>query len=377
MSLPPVAVIILNWNGFADTLECLESVFKNTYPNYSVIVVDNASHDNELEEIRDFLKAKSYKLKAIFFVQNEKNLGFSEGNNIGIRKAIEDGAEYIFTLNNDTVVDPNFLVEAVKQAPLPSQGEGLGERSGEVGIVATTMLSYHDRTKIDSLGHDLLTTGDTIPRGRGSVIARSPPEADDEAISDSPGIASLLPVARNDIMGACAGAALYSVSMLEEIGLFDPDFFLNYEDSDLSLRALVNGWKITYCPTSIVYHKGQASIGKIKDTAYRIRSQRNMLWAYFNNIPLPVILLNLPWMALRDLLAILFSILLLRWNVTKILICSRWKVLMSLPMIIRKRRKNLKDRKISWFWIWKNQRSWVGVYWEYLKAMLSLRGRTK
>ncbi len=373
---PSVAIIILNWNGLQDTLECLESVFQNSYPNYSVTVIDNASQNNELDEIKKFCKKKSPSclLPPFSFLQNEKNLGFSEGNNVGIRKAIQDGAEYIFTLNNDTVVDPNFLVEAIKQVPLSSSvrrgaEEGLRERSGGgPSIIATTMLNYHDRTKIDSMGHDLLTTGDTIPRDRNKILT---------SLTSLNNLTSLS-------FGACAGAALYSVDMLRHIGLFDADFFLNYEDSDLSLRALVNGWQIVHCPNSIIYHKGQASIKKLKDpsssyllpptsyflspTHYRIRSQRNMLWAYFNNIPLPVILLNLPWLMLRDLLGILLSAMLLRWSITKILICSRWQVLTSLPMIIRKRRKNLKDQKISWFWIWKNQRSWVPVYWDYLKS---------
>lgn len=334
---PHVAIILLNWNGLSDTLECLESVSKNTYPNYSITIIDNASREDELSQIRDSsTREPARNDKRVTFIQNKTNLGFSEGNNVGIREAMKNGAEYIFTLNNDTVVDPDFLTEAIKTAKIE-----------KADIVATTMLNYYDRTKIDSLGHDLLSCGDSIPRRRGDFFIKSG--------------------SNNSIMGACAGAALYRVSMLQNIGLFDPDFFLNYEDADLSLRALVQGYRISYSPSSKVYHKISASIGKIKNTSYRVRSQRNQLFAYLHNMPLPVILLNVPIILLRDILAVLVSFLTFQWTITWILLRSRWEVFRWFPTIMKKRRTVLAQQKISSWVLWKRQNSWLVTYYKYFK----------
>ena len=107
---PKVAIVILNWNGLADTLECLDSLQKIVYPNYVVVVIDNGSNGNDAEIIKkkfgDF----------VFVIEEEKNLGFAGGCNEGIRWALHSGAKYVLLLNNDTVVDPNFLIELVNVA---------------------------------------------------------------------------------------------------------------------------------------------------------------------------------------------------------------------------------------------------------------------
>jgi GT2 family glycosyltransferase len=289
----------------------------------------------------------------IFFIQNEKNEGFAEGNNIGIRQALENGNDYIFTLNNDTEVDPQFLSEAIKVTE---------DSNRRIGMVATTMVNYNHRTKLDNTGHLLLTTGDTVPRDRGMS---SPPfkgggEQRERGVEKSP-------------FGACAGAALYSSEMLKDIGLFDKDFFLNYEDSDLSLRGIVQGWQCIHSPKSIIYHKINSSIGKIKNDTYRIRSLRNQLWAYTHNTPLFVIVLNLPWIILRDLLVIVTSIITLRWKITYIFIASRFAFLKSLPVVLKKRHKVLKHQKVSSWWYWQHQTSWFSTYWKYFKEIVMKR----
>jgi GT2 family glycosyltransferase len=362
---PHVALVILNWNGFEDTLECLDSVFKNTYPNYSIYLVDNASKDDELSRIKRYLALRNQNKKSfeknpkVYCIQNKENLGFAEGNNVAIRTALRDGADYIFTLNNDTEVDPKFLSEAIKALSLrlPAVEGGVeGVQEGDdvaisphsarkTGIIATKMVNYYNRKKLDNIGHDLLTTGDTVPKGR----------------NESTTSYNLPPTT----FGSCAGASLYSASMLKEIGLFDKEFFLNYEDADLSLRAIVRGYSIAYCPTSIVYHKINQSIKKIKNTGYRIRSQRNQLWAYLHNAPAFVILLNLPWIILRDLLVIILSFITLRWTITKIFICSRYEVLKSLPKILKKRKTVQKHRKISALDFWFRQKSFLTTYFKY------------
>jgi len=137
---PKIAIIILNWNGLEDTKECTESVFKNDYPNYSIYLIDNDSENDDLGELKKWYKSHQNSLnrpKSVVFLQNTKNLGFAEGNNVGIRKALEAGAEYIFTLNNDTIVDPSFLSEALEAIEGPDK---------HIGIIATQMVNYYTRS---------------------------------------------------------------------------------------------------------------------------------------------------------------------------------------------------------------------------------------
>src|SRR3989338_5520706 len=104
-----ISIIILNWNGLKDTLACLETVFKIDYPNFDVAVVDNASSDGSASVVKE-------RFPQAHFIQNKENLGFAEGNNVGMRVALENGADYIFILNNDTVVDKDILNAFVRAA---------------------------------------------------------------------------------------------------------------------------------------------------------------------------------------------------------------------------------------------------------------------
>src|SRR3990172_9791959 len=211
---PHIAVIILNWNGLDDTKECLESVFKNDYPNYSIYLIDNASARDELKELKTFCeKTIRPNRPTISFLQNKTNLGFAEGNNVGIRQALANGADYIFTLNNDTVVDKHFLSATIKyleeEERDPSGKVGMKKK---IGILATTMVNYYDRTRLDNTGHDLLTTGDTVPRDRNKETRKQGNKESNFAMRNHPGfLVSSFP--RSHPMGSCAGASLYSSSM--------------------------------------------------------------------------------------------------------------------------------------------------------------------
>jgi len=130
MTYSKVSIIILNWNGLKDTIECLESLKKITYPNYEVIVVDNGSEGNDADILEE--QYKDY----IRVIRNKENLGFTGGNNIGIRKVLEEGkSEYILLLNNDTVVEPNFLDELVKVAV----------QNKEIAIVGSVVADYYTK----------------------------------------------------------------------------------------------------------------------------------------------------------------------------------------------------------------------------------------
>ncbi|MBK7630774.1 MAG: glycosyltransferase family 2 protein [Ignavibacteriales bacterium] len=130
-----VFIIIINWNGYNDTNECINSILKISYPNYEILLVDNGSDKNEYE------KVISLKSKATL-IRSEKNLGFSGGNNLGIKYALDCGADYLLLLNNDTIVEPNFLNPLLK----------VFEEEINVGIVAPQINYFNEPKKIWSAG---------------------------------------------------------------------------------------------------------------------------------------------------------------------------------------------------------------------------------
>ena len=213
---PLVSAIVVNWNG-ADYVDgCLASLLEQTWPLLEIIVVDNGSTDGSRELLRSRFGSR------ITLIESPLNRGFAGGNNLGIRAA--KGA-HVVLLNNDAVAAPGW-VEALVQA---------AESDPRVGMCASKILVLGANGLIDSAG--LLMSADGIGRGRGRL------EPDGEAYS-RPG----------DALVPSGCAALYRRAMLDEIGLFDEDFFAYCEDSDLGLRGRLAGWTCRYVPTAIVHH---------------------------------------------------------------------------------------------------------------------------
>lgn len=240
-----VAVVVPNWNGADDLRSCLESL-KTQSLVARIIVVDNGSSDNSIALLEKYAD--------IEIILHEKNLGFAGGVNAGFRRAIKDGLKYVATLNNDAIADKNWLKHLVKV--LDSQPE--------TGIVTSKILTA-DGKRLDSTGDYLTSWGLPYPRGRGEKAIN--------AYDD-----------RVDVFGASGGASLYRVGMLQEIGLFDEDFFAYYEDVDLSFRAQLAGWKIRYAPEAIVYHKIGATSSKIKGFA-TYQTMKNQQLLLYKNLP--------------------------------------------------------------------------------------------
>src|ERR1039457_4136566 len=133
--MPKVFIIVLNWNGLKDTLECLDSVFKLEYPNFEVIVVDNASTDNSVEVIRE-------KFQQVILIENKENLGFTGGNNTGIRHALQLGTDYFWLLNNDTVLEPDTLSRIVVTA----------DNDSTIGMISPVVHYHEDPLVIQNCG---------------------------------------------------------------------------------------------------------------------------------------------------------------------------------------------------------------------------------
>ena len=240
-----VAIIILNWNQEADTVECLTSLKALKYENYEIILVDNGSHDGS----PDILQKQFPNIKMI---RNPKNLGFVGGNNVGIKETLKTGADYILLLNNDTVVEPDFLSLLVQTM----------ENDKTVGVVSPKIMFYHDRKKIWFVG------GNYLP-----IIRKTNHKHYGEV--DCGQVKKITDVAW--VSGCCM---LIKREVVEKVGLFDPDYFNNYEDVDFCERAKVAGYKIMLVPQAKIYHKFAASMGGKFSPYYTYYRTRNNLLFY-------------------------------------------------------------------------------------------------
>lgn len=218
------AVVVPNWNGADFLAECLDSLLLQTIPT-TVVVVDNGSTDAS----RDILKSYDGKIVTIL---REKNYGFTGGVNPGLEYAIDYSFDAVALLNNDAVVEKDWLERLTLNLT-----DGIG--------ITTSLILSHDGKTIDTTGDTLTIWGLPYPRGRGKLASEAPSE-------------------NEYVFGASGGASLYSVPMLKQIGLFDQDFFAYYEDVDISFRAQLAGWKVLFVPSAKVYHRIGATSSKIK-----------------------------------------------------------------------------------------------------------------
>ena len=246
-----LAIIVLNWNGADDALNCVESLQQQTL-RPEIIIVDNNSSDDSVERFEDHVK--SQKKDAPILIKNSQNLGFAGGINTGLVHARKQGFEYIGVLNPDAIADKHWLKSLYTELTShPSAG------------IATGLLLRRDGNTIDTSGDFYTTWGLPGPRNRDEPTVNAP---------NQPG----------EIFGATGGGALYRTAMLNDIGLFDEDFFMYYEDVDLSFRAQLAGWKVRYTPKAIAYHKVGASSQKVPGLA---------VFNTFKNLPL-VLIKNVP-----------------------------------------------------------------------------------
>ena len=225
-SLPRVSIIVLNWNGLEHTIECLESLRKITYPDYEVIVVDNASSGNDVGVLKE--RFAGY----VHIIRNDKNYGFAEGSNIGMRYALStSNPVYLLLLNNDVVVAPDFLDELVRVA----------EGKACIGIVGPKIY-YYDFEGRDNV---IWSAGGKVEwRHRWVYRAIG---ANDE---DSPVYQSVATV--DWVSGA---AIMLKSSVIGELSLLDSGYFSGNEDVEYCLKASKRGFTTVYVPTARVWHK--------------------------------------------------------------------------------------------------------------------------
>ena len=241
---PTVAVIVLNWNGREDTLECLQSLRRSDCPATSVIVVDNGSADGSVRAVRDLFPE-------IRIIENGRNLGFVGGNNVGLRAALAQGADLVFVLNNDTVLHPTCISELVRAL----------DQDPAVGIVGPLM----QRT----IRPDLVDMGGNFDFRLGSVHLLRFIEGETPS--------GLLPI---DYVWGCG--LMVRAEVLQSVGLFDPRYGAYYEDADFCMRARAHGYRTAVATQARMVHKiGRSGEKRFAwQTAMRLRNHLLFFLSY-------------------------------------------------------------------------------------------------
>lgn len=309
---PLVSVVILNYNGIKFIKNCIESLKKQSYKNIEIIFVDNDSKDGSVEFTRKAFK----KYNKIKYIINEDNLGFSEGNNIGIR---DSKGKYLFILNNDTILDKDCINNLVVFA----------EKNKNIGIVTPKILRF-DKKTIYSAGHIICKNFCFIDRGNWE---KDLGQYDNDT----------------EIFGGPATAVLYRREMLEDISFtehgkrfyFDPDFFMYQEDNDISIRSNLMNWKSMYTSKSVVYHYSGGISGGYNTDFVPYHILRNTYFYILKSACLKQIIKAMPGLFIWEILMFGISIKLksLFWFKSKIDIIKYFSRMLKKRRIIQSRRK--------------------------------------
>jgi GT2 family glycosyltransferase len=294
---PKVVSVVLNWNGWLDTIECLESLLRSDYADHQIVICDNGSQDHSIERLTEWadglLRVKNDMVESngrtwsyepapkpiryvlydspkqafdvpaindvpLIFIRVGKNLGYAGGNNVGIRYAIEAlHAQYVWILNNDTVVDRHAITHFARAFELRPDAAVLGSR----------LMRYDAPETIQALGGGTLDprlARDT-QHGRG--------RRSHEKLNE--------PLDLEHVIGA---SMFIRRDAIEDVGLLDESYFLYREETDWCLEMRKNGWNLMYCPESVVWHKEGHSVG-FKSSLHDYYAVRNMLYLVQKHYP--------------------------------------------------------------------------------------------
>lgn len=299
-----ITVIIPNWNGEQYLKTCFDSLRKQIFKHFEVVLIDNGSNDNSVE----FTQRNYPEIKII---QLTKNTGFAPAINIGIKSS---KTNLIALLNNDTEVDPEWLSELYKAT----------EKYKDAGSFASKMLDFKNRDIVDSCGDAMTWSGRPYKIG--------------ELQKDGERFSSF-----RFVFGACAGAAVYKASLFNKIGGFDGDFKLYLEDVDIDFRAQLAGFKCVFVPKAVVYHIGSATSGKKSAFAFKMMI-KNHFHLIHKNFPISMLITKLPKIFYSEFR---FFGVALRDGFVKEYFWAIGKSLLEYPKMLHKRKYIQGHRKVS------------------------------
>jgi GT2 family glycosyltransferase len=306
-----VTVVVVNFNGGDYVLRALRELDKQTFRDFKVVVVDNASTDGSAERI-------ARECRAVKLVRAPRNLGFAGGNNLGFREAA--GSEWIALLNPDAFAEPDWLEKLV----------AAGRAREGCGSVGSRLLRADDTSMLDGIGDVYHVSGLHWREGFGKPASGRGLEP-------------------KEIFSPCAAAALYRASALSEAGGFDEDYFCYAEDVDLGYRLRLLGYRSWYAPDSVAHHVGSAITGAASDfTMYH--GMRNGIWTYVKNMPWPLF-----WLCLPALIAgySLLTLTLTRRGQAAIARRAVADAVKDLPRVLHKRRALQARRRTGSWAIWR------------------------
>ena len=305
---PMVAILVINFRRAFDTLECLDSLLQVSDPPFHVFLADNGSGSDDVALLRDYVDQYRGRITLTLFAENH---GFTGAHNRLLEQIIPSGHyEFILLLNNDTVVDPEFLTRMLAKI----------DREQHIEMVAARMMKYYDRTCVDNLGITFYKCG----------------LASNRKSSDDP------------LLGPCGGCALYTTELLRQVyqttgEYFDEKFFCYAEDTDLAWQAIWLGYGAAYADDALVYHRGSVASGGPNSDFVLYHGIRNSLFVLVKNLPMHLLLRNIGWMM------VLHGAIVLRY-ITKgkpgIVLRLYRDFLSGVPAMWRKRPQIIRDKSI-------------------------------
>jgi N-acetylglucosaminyl-diphospho-decaprenol L-rhamnosyltransferase len=301
---PAASLVVLNFNGRRWLSGCFDAIAaQRGAPPFETLFVDNGSSDGSPGWVRA-------SWPAVRVIETGGNLGFAAGNNAGAREA--RGAWLVF-LNNDTVAEPDWLARLFAEAAAHP----------ECALITSRLVFMADPSIVDSAGDGYLRAGGAFKHGHGG-------RAEDFAVS-------------REVFGACGGAFMIRRDAFTALGGFDPRFFMNHEDVDLSYRARLRGLRTWYAASAIVRHAGGGSLGVVSPAAVYY-GQRNLEWTWIKNTPPGLLAATLVPHALYSLAGVAHYIAAGRGAAV---LRAKWAALRELPAVLADRRRIQASRTAS------------------------------
>jgi GT2 family glycosyltransferase len=311
-SLPLVSIVVVSWNSAALLPRCLDSLARQTFADFEVILVDNGSSDGGTDGLE-----QKYPQLALQVERLPANQGFAKANNLGARRA---RGRWLALLNTDAFPEPGWLDKILEAAG----------KFPEFSFFSSRQIQLNQPDLLDGAGDEYHISGLAWRRFYNY-------KAQEYGLREE------------EVFGACGAAAVFPREDFIRAGGFDEDFFSYFEDVDLSFRLRLAGGRCLYVPQAVVHHVGSASTGKTSRFAI-YHGHRNMVWTFFKNMPGPLLWVCLP---LHILLNLVFVASFLLKGRGPAILRAKWDAVYGLPAILRKRTQIQRHRKATIGAVWR------------------------